>query len=517
MEKNFSPADYLALAEHEIDLNTVAAQYTYIKNGIPTLQLHRPATLNDGILELAEVEANNYAAVFDKHKNKYKVLKFVPASGAASRMFKFLTEFLQNFKPDQQSINDYIAQNNDRHLELFLASLTKFPFYNVVHQLVQKLYPSFKTFDIDTQNYVFIKTMLSTDQLNYANQPKGILPFHSYGQKIVTAIEEHVKECSDYVVTSNKAFLHLTIAEQHQSAFEQIIQKCVENRSTALDLEVSYSYQRKNTDVIAYDLHNKPLLDSNKNLVFRPGGHGALIENLNQLNADIVFIKNVDNVLVNQSSKTVLYKKALAGILIEYQKTIFEYIHALISSEISDNKLKDINTFVKTKLFFSTVVDIDSEGRKKVIEVLLKFLNRPIRICGMVKNEGEAGGGPFWVADGMGQFSLQIIEASQIDIANKTHQKMVATATHFNPVDLVCGIKNFKGDKFNLTDFVDSATGFIVHKTKNGMPYKAFELPGLWNGAMANWITVFVEVPISTFSPVKTVNDLLKPEHQGVN
>ena len=517
MEKNFSPADYLALAEHEIDLNTVAAQYTYIKNGIPTLLLNRPAILNDGILGLTEVAASDYATFFDDHKNKYAILKFVPASGAASRMFKFLTEFLQNFNANHQTINDYIKQNNDRHLELFLASLTKFPFYKTVHQLVQKVYPNYKKFDSDMQNYVFIKTMLSTDQLNYANQPKGILPFHTYGQKMVTAIEEHVKECSEYAATNGKAFLHLTISEQHQAAIENVIQKCLENGFTAIDLEVSYSYQRKNTDVIAYDLYNKPLIDSSNNLVFRPGGHGALIENLNQLNADIIFIKNVDNVLVNQSSKIVVYKKALAGILIEYQNTIFEYVKALISDVISDDKLQEIIGFVKSKLFLTTISDINSIGREKVIEALLKVLNRPIRICGMVKNEGEAGGGPFWVADSNGNFSLQIIEASQIDVLNKTHQKMIAAATHFNPVDLVCGIKNCEGNKFNLTDFVDNTTGFIVHKTKNGMPYKAFELPGLWNGAMANWITVFVEVPISTFSPVKTVNDLLKPEHQAVN
>ena len=514
MEENFSPADYVVLSQHLIDLQTVASQFYFIQNGIPAIKLVRPAILNDGIVLLTEQQVNDFAVFFDTKKDNFKILKFVPASGAASRMFKFLTEFLQKFKFGNQTIDEYITQNNDHQLALFCASLTKFPFYNAVSEVIIKEQPDFKNFDTDTQNYIFIKTMLSANHFDFANQPKGILPFHVYQQQIVTAVEEHVKECIDYAVSNNRAFLHLTLAEAHRAKFESIISKYKSDVNKPVDIEVSYSYQCNTTDVLAYDLNCKPFRDSANNLVFRPGGHGALLSNLNQCNADIIFIKNVDNVLIDQSTLVSRYKKALAGLLIQYQTTIFNYINELHDPVISTAKLIEITAFIQTKLFFDAATITAAQDVAQTKLALLHALNRPIRICGMVKNQGEAGGGPFWVADRDGQVSLQIIEASQIDTSNTNNIKILTEATHFNPVDIVCSAKDYKGNKFNLPDFVDHSTGFIVQKTKNGLPYQAFELPGLWNGAMAHWITIFVEVPIATFSPVKTVNDLLKPEHQ---
>jgi hypothetical protein len=281
-----------------------------------------------------------------------------------------------------------------------------------------------------------------------------------------------------------------------------------------ISINVKYSYQDKATDVIALDLEGKPFRDDKNQLVFRPGGHGALIDNLNNLKADVIFIKNIDNVIQNHIQEVALYKKALAGKLTLLQESIFDYLKILDIGLVSENNLSEIIHFISSNLKISITEDYTKYTKESKIEYLHNLLNRPIRVCGMVKNEGEPGGGPFWVRDIKGNTYLQIIEASQID-ADQT--KILEKSTHFNPVDLVCSSKNFKGEYFDLTQYIDNNTGFIVEKNNNGKPLKAYELPGLWNGAMANWLTVFVEVPLFTFNPVKTVNDLLKPAHQSVN
>jgi hypothetical protein len=262
-------------------------------------------------------------------------------------------------------------------------------------------------------------------------------------------------------------------------------------------------------------VNNEPFRETDGTILFRPGGHGALIENLNDLDAEIVFVKNIDNIVPDKlKDTTTLFKKVIGGILLEYRETAFEYLEMLDSGDVDEDELNEITTFCINKLMLSVSKGFEEFDQFEKIDLLYNFLNRPMRVCGMVKNEGEPGGGPFWVKDKEGRISLQIVESSQIDLENETQKSILGKATHFNPVDLVCSIKNYKGEKFDLKDFIDQSTGFISSKSKDGKQLKALELPGLWNGAMAEWITIFVDVPLITFNPVKTVNDLLREEHQ---
>ena len=428
-------------------------------------------------------------------------------------MFKFLNEFLNEFVPGEDTINSYLNHSKNKDLSLFLVAKEKFPFYQVAVEKARQLFPNYDTMEADERSYCFVKTILSSQGFNFANQPKGVLPFHQYPSHTATAIEEHLNECAHYAHSRGVSNLHFTVSEEHQDRFEQIVAatKPKIEADNQLSIQVNYSYQDKSTDVIAVDLEGKPFRDKHDQIVFRPGGHGALIQNLNRLNADIVFVKNIDNVTQNHTREVALCKKALAGILLQLQETVFRYLKVLSSGELTNELLSEISYFVNNKLHMEITEDFPKYTRESKIEYLFEALNRPIRVCGMVKNEGEPGGGPFWVRDQKGRVFLQIIESSQIE---KNQRHIMEQATHFNPVDLVCGIRDFQGRNFDLTQFVDPNTGFIVEKNKDGRPLKAYELPGLWNGAMAKWLTVFVEVPLVTFNPVKTVNDLLKPAHQ---
>lgn len=360
--------------------------------------------------------------------------------------------------------------------------------------------------------------MLDADYFDFASKPKGILPFHKYATRIATPIEEHLYECGYYSTTNGKSYLHFTVSESHQTQFEQIINEIRSNveNETQTKVEVSYSYQDKSTDTIAVNMNDKAFRTEEGKLLFRPGGHGALIGNLNRLDADIIFIKNIDNVILHNNETIALYKKALAGILLELQQEIFACLNLMDLYTIDDKQIEEIKSFLKAKLNVSVKADFDLYTFENKIKVLREILDRPIRVCGMVINEGEPGGGPFWVKNGGKGASLQIVESSQVDLTNKKQAKIMANATHFNPVDLVCATRNYKNEKFDLHQFVDENAGFIVEKNYQGKDIKGYELPGLWNGAMANWLSVFVEVPLITFNPVKTVNDLLKEAHQSV-
>jgi hypothetical protein len=394
--------------------------------------------------------------------------------------------------------------------------LDRFPFFEAVSSKLKEVYPDFDTLDRNLKNYYFIKLLLSPDYFDFTNKPKAVIPFHKYPANIVTPIEEHLHECAFYAASNNKSNLHFTVTENHQTQFENIVlteKSKIEEKSNSI-IAISYSYQNKQTDTIAVDLENKPFRNENGHLVFRPGGHGALIENLNNLDSDIVFIKNIDNVIQNKIKRNSFYKKALGGILIEIQQQLFEYLAALDNPDFDSKKMDEILVFLKVKLNIEMTADFNKFKFENQVIKLKETMNKPLRVCGMVKNEGEPGGGPFWVKDSNGNVTLQIVETSQVDLTNKKQLKILGSSTHFNPVDLVCGIKNYKNDKFDLKQFVDPNSGFIVHKNHTGIDLKGYELPGLWNGAMANWLTVFVEVPLFTFNPVKTVNDLLKQAHQ---
>ncbi|RZJ51798.1 MAG: DUF4301 family protein, partial [Flavobacterium sp.] len=401
-------------------------------------------------------------------------------------------------------------------LPIFIVAMEKLPFFKAVDKKLREIYPDFESLDRDYKNYYFIKLLLSSDYFDFANKPKAVLPFHEYKNHIANPIEEHLNECVHYATANQISNLHFTVSEAHQNLFENeilLLKEKIEKESKT-KINIAYSYQSKKTDSITVDAKNKVVRDKKNAVIFRPGGHGALIENLNDLDADIIFIKNIDNVIQNHIDQITLYKKALAGILITMQQKVFEYLEAIDKEQIQTEQISEIVLFLKEHLNTEITSDFNKFTIENKIIKLKELLDRPIRVCGMVKNEGEPGGGPFWVMSNKGEVSLQIVETSQVDLFNQKQQQILAEATHFNPVDLVCGIKNYKNEKFDLKNFIDQKAGFIVEKSVDGKIVRSYELPGLWNGAMADWLTIFVAVPLLTFNPVKTVNDLLKPAHQ---
>lgn len=506
----FSSADFVEIFNKNIAISSIQKQMQFFKAGITKVNLVRSAIKNDGISVYTEDEIKNYIQLFDENKQNLDIQKFVPASGAASRMFKFLSEFINDFDVENDTINSYINYKKCAELSVFLVGLKSFPFYQELKQKTIEIYPNYFEKEREERNYLLIRTLLSKAYFDFSNKPKGILPFHQKEDKVVSPIEEHIKEAVFYELPNKKSKIHFTVSPEHQTAFEAITNQYQH-------VEISFSFQQEITDTLAVNIDNTPFRNDNGTLVFRPGGHGALIENLNQLSADVIFIKNIDNVSQNHILDIVKYKKLLGGILFKLQQQVFAFLQELESDSLSVEKVNEIKIFAQTQLHLIFPNDFEMYKKSFQMQYLYNELNRPIRVCGMVKNEGEPGGGPFWIKDENGKISLQIVETSQIDLTNEKQVQIVSEATHFNPVDLVCGVKNYKGEKFDLSQFVDENTGFIVSKNKNGKPYKAYELPGLWNGAMANWLTLFVEVPLVTFNPVKTVNDLLKPAHQPEN
>jgi len=511
----FTSQDFTQIASLGLTLDAIEKELQIFRNGIAKTWLERAATPNDGILQMTEAEFAETAEIFDAEKSRFKLKKFVPASGAASRMFKFLSTFLNEFDVTKDTINSYINRKNMTDLSVFLAGKDKLPFYKeLVAQIDTKKNGGLR--ETDRLNYELIRTLLDPDRFDYCSKPKGVLPFHKYSDRISTPIEEHLREGARYACSNGISNIHFTVSDDHQTEFEDVIASVrpkIESE-TGIAINVNFSYQDKATDTISVDLKNNPFRDDDGRLVFRPGGHGALINNLNAIDADIIFIKNIDNVIQNHIDVITLYKKALGGILVRTQRKIFGYLHQIENESVDSSDIDEMIDFLKNDLNIVMYSDFSKFTNENKLVYIRQKLNRPLRVCGMVKNEGEPGGGPFWVRGQQGNISLQIVETSQVELQNPQQVAIIEQSTHFNPVDIVCGTKNFKGEKFNLHDFVDHERGFIVNKTKNGRDLKAYELPGLWNGAMAKWNTIFVEVPLVTFNPVKTVNDLLKPAHQ---
>jgi hypothetical protein len=504
------------LQEQDISFENLETQMDRFTVGVPCVNLLEPAALLNGILKFSIIELNQKAVCFERKKNDLKLQKFVPASGAASRMFKFLITFLLEFDIEKETINSYINRKKDFELQMFIIGMDKLPFFETIDKHLTRVYPDFKKLSRDYKNYYFIKMLLSDDFYDFANKPKGALPFHHYGNHVATAIEEHLYESSYYASANQKANLHFTISKAHQNLFETIVNEIKPRIEAETDthITVDYSYQKKETDSIAVDLNNTLFKDEQDNLVFRPAGHGALIQNLNDIDTDLVFIKNIDNLAHRQLKKTAFYKKALAGILIELQVQIFDFLKMLMSKQVAEESLEEAIIFCINKLNIKFKADFFTQNSEAKALELKNLLNRPIRVCGMVINEGEPGGGPFWVQDKNEMASLQIVESAEVNLEDDLQKAIFNNAGYFNPVDIVCGLKDYENKKFDLTQFINHNSGFIVTKTNAGKIVKSYELPGLWNGAMANWISIFVEMPIYTFNPVKTVNDLLKPLHQ---
>lgn len=500
-------ADKALLSKKGISEEQLAEQLKTFQTGFPFLKIEAAATPEKGVLCPTEEETAAYIAKWAAFCEKGEtVLKFVPASGAASRMFKDLFSFLDA---------EYDVPTTDFEKKFF-DSIEKFAFYADLDAKCCKNNGScIKQLVADGNYKAVVANLLGADGLNYGALPKGLLKFHNYGEDARTALEEHLVEGALYASADGKVKLHFTVSPDHRALFEALVAECksVYEAKYGVEYEITFSEQKQSTDTVAADANNEPFREDGK-LLFRPGGHGALIENLNDIDADIIFIKNIDNVVPDRlKGDTVTYKKLLAGILVDLQEKAFEYLRLIDSGKYTHEQIEEMIRFVQQKLM-SRNNEIKHMEDCELVLYLRRKLNRPMRVCGMVKNVGEPGGGPFFAYNPDGSVSLQILESSQIDMNNADSKSMFENGTHFNPVDLVCAVKNYKGEKFDLPAFVDKNTGFISHKSKSGRELKAMELPGLWNGAMSDWCTVFVEVPLITFNPVKTVNDLLRDVHQ---
>ena len=500
--------DKALLEKKGISEEKIAEQLACFEKGFPFLKLDGAASIEKGILAPAEEEMKAYLEAWDAYmQGEKKIVKFVPASGAASRMFKNMFEFLGA---------EYDVPTTDFEKKFF-DNVHKFAFFGDLNAACEK--NNGKGIDalVAEGNYkAVVANLLEAAGLNYGALPKGLLKFHSYEDGVRTPLEEHLVEGALYAAgKTGKVNVHFTVSTEHRELFKALVEEKVAAYAAKYGVEylVSFSEQKPSTDTVAADMENKPFRDNGK-LLFRPGGHGALIENLNDLDADVIFIKNIDNVVPDRlKDETVAYKKLIAGVLVTLQKKAFEYLELLDGGKYTQEQLEEIVDFVQNDLCCRKDDIKDLEDAELVI-YLRKKLNRPMRICGMVKNVGEPGGGPFLAYNPDGTVSLQVLESSQIDMNDPEKKAMFENGTHFNPVDLVCAVRDYKGNKFNLVNYVDKATGFISYKSKSGKELKALELPGLWNGAMSDWSTIFVEVPLGTFNPVKTVNDLLREQHQ---
>jgi hypothetical protein len=503
------PADELQLQKKNITPEKLAEQLKSFKTGFPWIKIASTAENGKGITAVSDIiEKNRLTSIWENTlQNNISVIKFVPASGAASRMFKDLFEFIDA---------SYNEPKKTAEIKFF-EKIENFAFHTDLNNMCLKTEgKSIQNLIADKQYKTIIKNLLLPRGLNYGNLPKGLLLFHKYQDENRTPLMEHLAEGALYAkADSNEVKIHFTVSTEHRILFEKHLNEVLttfENKF-GVKYNISFSEQKPSTDTVAADAENQPFRE-NGEMVFRPGGHGALIENLNDLNADIIFIKNIDNIVPdNFKEETIEYKKLIAGLLINIQKKCFKYLQSLDSKEISIDLINEIQQFIEKELCIINprISELNNEELK---HYLFAKLNRPIRVCGMVKNTGEPGGGPFLVENNDGTISLQILESSQINTSVAEEKEKMMRSTHFNPVDLVCAVKDYKGNKFDLTKYVDPQTGFISSKSKNGKELKALELPGLWNGAMSDWNTIFVEVPIETFNPVKTVIDLLRPEHQ---
>lgn len=448
MNTNFSPADLQQLEDHGVTLQQAEQQLESFRTGFPALDIVSAASVGNGIIAPNKAEQEEYIQIWQNYLAEgHKILKFVPASGAASRMFKRLFQYLED-GVETDFIKEFLSRKDDFAFGPELAG---------------------------KEGQEAVRFLL--EDMAYGKLPKGLLLFHKYRDGARTPALEHLVEGAQYAASEGQVHLHFTVSHEHLPLFRKHIAEFLPKyeEKFGVKYDITFSEQMPSTDTLAGNPDGTPFRTADGKLLFRPGGHGALIQNLNQQDADVIFVKNIDNVVPDRLKKdTIRYKQILAGVLVAEQKRAFERLQS---------------------------ADVTDEERAQLM--------RPIRVCGVVRNTGEPGGGPFLVRDEDGRVSCQILESSQI-----SDPKLMAEATHFNPVDLVCATKDYEGKPFNLPEFVDPKTGFISHKSKDGKDLLALELPGLWNGAMAKWNTIFVEVPVSTFNPVKEVNDLLREQHQ---
>lgn len=498
----FSEKDIRQIERLGLDLNAVGKQLAMYRHGSNYLKLNRPCTVGDGVLSCSTAQKNKWISFYEKESRQYKLIKFVPASGAASRMFAEWFLALESGGFDSPELN-----------QSFLRNFKNYPFYVLI-----KKNKSASEFIEQNNIENLLDYVLTAKGLNFGWLPKALIPFHLYdADEARTALEEHLIEAAQYIRGADDVcYLHFTFARENKKEVTDKL-KAVQSRYESLfriKYKISSSVQSPSTNILAVDQNNLPLRDTGGKLVFRPGGHGSLLANLQNLDADFIFIKNIDNIAPEPLLKKIIpYKKMLGGLAIHLQKEIFANLHQLESEKISVSQIEKMIVFCSKKLNMVFSRSFGRQSQKEKIKILFSLLNRPLRVCGVVRNKKEPGGGPFWVNENDGTQTLQIVEGGHVDQSKPDQTAVWSRSEYFNPVDMVCGIKNYKGEKFDLSDYVDKDAYLISRKNEKGRPIKALEVPGLWNGGMAYWNTVLVKLPIIVFNPVKTVNDLLRPEH----
>ena len=502
-EKLFTDNDMEGIKGKGLTLREVTAQLEILKGETIPLTLAGACSIGDGIVAIPDSDRETLIYKHDQAAAQGKMIKFVPASGAASRMFRrwFTWYETEGFTTTADAA-------------VFQSQLPRFAFFDDLSRALSQ-----DGRDIHSEDpRKILEYILTGKGLNYAHLPKALLKFHSYPGSRRTPLEEHLVEAALYVQDAKHICrLHITVSEEHREEVEQYLASVKRQYASAygVNFQISLSIQEPSTSTIAIDSGGRPFRDEAGRVFFRPGGHGALLKNLNLIEEDIIFIKNIDNVVPDHLKQdTVLHKKVLGGYLLQLQEEVFHHLRLLNDGEPDNATLSEIAFFCRERLFRTPPPDFEILTGAQKKELLFDVLNRPLRICGMVKNEGEPGGGPFWVEERDGARSLQIVEEVQVD-RSKRQRAIWESSTYFNPVDLVCGIRDFRGEKFDLERYVDRDTRIIAHKSHEGRSLKALELPGLWNGSMSGWNTVFVAVPSETFNPVKTVDDLLRAEHRG--
>lgn len=505
----FTPEDRKQLSQKGISEQQIENQLRQFREGFPYLHLRAAASIGNGILSPSDSESQAFVEAWEMYKAEgHHITKFVPASGAASRMFKNLFEFRDGEQDTPQS--DF--------MRTFFERLHDFAFFPALDDACVVVYGEPADALVEAGRFRdVVSALLDEEGLGYGQLPKGLLQFHAYKDCARTPLEEHLVEAALYATSDGKADVHFTVSTEHRELFEELVERVLPEyeKLFGVHYHISFSEQKPSTDTLAATLDNEPFRTDDGRLLFRPGGHGALIQNLSELESDIIFIKNIDNVVPDRlKPATTLWKKVIAGVLVTLQRQAFSYLRRLDEGNVGRAELDEMCQFLRRELC-TEVPGISELSEAELIETLRRKFNRPMRVCGMVRNVGEPGGGPFLAFNPDGSVSPQILESSQIDTHNPTYMAMFQGGTHFNPVDLVCATRDYQGNHFDLPRYVDPATGFISSKSKNGRELKALELPGLWNGAMSDWSTIFVEVPLETFNPVKTVNDLLRPQHQA--
>jgi len=498
----------------------IIQQIKTFETGISPLILARPCTLGDGIKMVSEKDQEYFIKIFENALDDGRVIKFVPASGAATRMFKKQLSFISRFEKIDYNMLKELAQNGDEDCEAaleFFNNIDRFAFFKKLSDLTDEKGKNISELITERNIQELLRFVTDSDGLNYSNLPKGCIPFHSYPEGSRTAFEEHIVEAINYSAGKDKvAKIHFTISPEHETEIKNLFKSFLQKyKKDGWNFDIKFSFQSRKTDTVSVTLDNKLCRDENGKIVFRPGGHGALLNNLNELKADVISIKNIDNIAPdNISGESFQYKKILGGYLISLQKKIFDYLKILGDANTNENEIEEIIDFIKREIEIELTDNFKQKSIEEKMNYLFNFLNRPIRVCGMVKKEHHPGGSPFWVSGKDGEITKQIVEPAQVNFSNTKQSKIFNEGTHFNPVDLTCAVKDYRGNHFDLEKFSNPDTSLIAIKSKDGQDLKALELPGLWNGGMYHWLTVFVEVPKITFNPVKEVNDLLKPEHQ---